>query len=63
MTQRQQQVKRSDLPVRRMDEVAQEQEAAEHEEILSRSRRASKRAQRVTQSARALLFELHALGV
>lgn len=46
--------------VRRMDDVAREQEAAEHEELLSRARRASKRAARVSAMATTLLAEIEA---
>jgi hypothetical protein len=44
--------------VRRIDECAREQEARDHEEIMSRARRASKRAQSATHLVKSLLEEI-----
>ncbi len=46
-------------PVKRMDEVAREQETREHEETLSKARRASRKAFRATLLAQRLVNEIN----
>ena len=46
------------LPVKRMDVVRREQEQRDHEEMLSRARRASNKAKRTSAMAEALLSEI-----
>lgn len=45
-------------PVKRMDVAAREQEAREHEELLSKARRASAKARRTSDMAESLLSEI-----
>jgi hypothetical protein len=46
------------LPVKRMDAVLREQEQREHEELLSKARRASAKARRTSAMAESLLSEI-----
>lgn len=57
----QQQLQKSKQAVKRMSDVVREQEAAEHAEMLSKARRASKHAQRTSTRALALLNEIEGL--
>ncbi len=50
-------------PVKRMDEAARQYETEQHEETLSRARRASKHARRVSAHAQSLLNTIAAYGV
>lgn len=45
-------------PLKRMDECAREQEQRDHQEMLSRARRASNKAKRTSAMAEALLSEI-----
>jgi hypothetical protein len=44
--------------VRRIDECAREQQAREHDEMMSRARRASRKAQQSTANAQRLIMEI-----
>jgi hypothetical protein len=55
----QQRVYKQRTAVKRMDVVAREQEQREHEEMLSKARRASRKAHHTAQHAMALLDEIN----